>query len=112
MADYIWGRYPVLEALRSRRRVHRIMVAQGPRDAYILDWHMPRMDGLELLNRLRGLGIEAPIMFLTSLNQPLFEEMALEHGEISEQIIDAAFQVHSFPGSLSVFNPCFISGKD
>ena len=33
MADYIWGRYPVLEALRSRRRVHRILVAQGPRDA-------------------------------------------------------------------------------
>lgn len=33
MADYIWGRYPVLEALRSRRRVYRIMVAQGPRDA-------------------------------------------------------------------------------
>jgi 23S rRNA (guanosine2251-2'-O)-methyltransferase len=32
MADYIWGRYPVLEALRSRRRVHRIMIAQGPRD--------------------------------------------------------------------------------
>src|SRR5215469_10086632 len=33
MPDYIWGRYPVLEALRSRRRVHRIMVAQGPRDS-------------------------------------------------------------------------------
>jgi 23S rRNA (guanosine2251-2'-O)-methyltransferase len=33
MADYIWGRFPVLEALRSRRRVHRIIVAQGPRDA-------------------------------------------------------------------------------
>jgi len=32
MADYIWGRYPVLEALRSRRRVHRILVAQGPQD--------------------------------------------------------------------------------
>jgi 23S rRNA (guanosine2251-2'-O)-methyltransferase len=32
MADYIWGRYPVLEALRSKRKVHRIMVAQGPRD--------------------------------------------------------------------------------
>ncbi len=32
MADYIWGRYPVLEALRSRRRVHRILAAQGPRD--------------------------------------------------------------------------------
>ncbi len=33
MADYVWGRYPVLEALRSRRRVHRILIAQGPRDA-------------------------------------------------------------------------------
>jgi two-component system response regulator ChvI len=55
---------------------------EGQRDAYILDWHMPRMDGLELLNRLRGAGIEAPIMFLTSLNQPLFEEMALEHGAV------------------------------
>jgi len=33
MADYIWGRYPVLEALRSKtRRVHRLLVAQGPRD--------------------------------------------------------------------------------
>jgi 23S rRNA (guanosine2251-2'-O)-methyltransferase len=35
MADYIWGRYPVLEALRSRRRVHRILVAQGPQDAAV-----------------------------------------------------------------------------
>lgn len=51
-------------------------------DAYVLDWHMPRMDGLELLNRLRGAGVTAPIMFLTSLNQPLFEEMALEHGAV------------------------------
>ncbi len=33
MADYVWGRYPVLEALRSRRRVHRILIAQGPRDS-------------------------------------------------------------------------------
>jgi 23S rRNA (guanosine2251-2'-O)-methyltransferase len=33
MADYVWGRYPVLEALRSRRKVHRILVAQGPQDS-------------------------------------------------------------------------------
>lgn len=32
MAEHIWGRYPVLESLKSRRRVHRVMVAQGPRD--------------------------------------------------------------------------------
>ncbi|MFI5274005.1 MAG: 23S rRNA (guanosine(2251)-2'-O)-methyltransferase RlmB [Ktedonobacterales bacterium] len=34
MADYIWGRYPVLEALRSKqRRVQRLIIAQGPHDA-------------------------------------------------------------------------------
>ena len=32
MPEYIWGRHPVLEALRSRRRVLRVMVAQGPQD--------------------------------------------------------------------------------
>ena len=32
MAEYVWGRYPVREALRSRRRVHRVLIAQGPRD--------------------------------------------------------------------------------
>ena len=32
MAEYVWGRFPVLEALRSRRRVHRLLIAQGPRD--------------------------------------------------------------------------------
>jgi 23S rRNA (guanosine2251-2'-O)-methyltransferase len=32
VAEYIWGRHPVLEALRSRRRVLRVMVAQGPQD--------------------------------------------------------------------------------
>jgi len=39
MADYIWGRYPVLEALRSRRRVHRVLVAQGPRDPALTQIH-------------------------------------------------------------------------
>src|SRR5579884_2698656 len=32
MPEYIWGRHPVLEALRSRRRVLKVMVAQGPQD--------------------------------------------------------------------------------
>jgi 23S rRNA (guanosine2251-2'-O)-methyltransferase len=32
VADYVWGRFPVLEALRSRRRVYRVLVAQGPQD--------------------------------------------------------------------------------
>jgi 23S rRNA (guanosine2251-2'-O)-methyltransferase len=32
MAEYVWGRNPVLETLRSSRRVHRLLLAEGGRD--------------------------------------------------------------------------------
>lgn len=51
-------------------------------DAVILDWHMPEMDGLELLQRLRAHGLGTPAIFLTSLNQPIFEELALDRGAV------------------------------
>ncbi len=37
MAEYIWGRNPVLETLRSGRRVHRLLLAEGARDAGLSD---------------------------------------------------------------------------
>ena len=33
MADYVWGRNPVMETLRSTRRVYRLLLAEGARDA-------------------------------------------------------------------------------
>ncbi len=54
MAEFIWGRFPVLEALRSRRKVQRIMVAQGPRDAalqQILDQARRVGVGVETVSR-------------------------------------------------------------
>jgi 23S rRNA (guanosine2251-2'-O)-methyltransferase len=37
MTDYVWGRNPVLETLRSTRKVHRLLVAEGIREAGIQD---------------------------------------------------------------------------
>lgn len=51
-------------------------------DAIILDWHMPEMDGLELLQRVRAQGLGAPAIFLTSLSQPIYEELALDRGAV------------------------------
>jgi two-component system response regulator ChvI len=51
-------------------------------DACIIDWQMPEMDGLDVLRHLRQAGFGRPIMVLTSMNQPLFEEAALEHGAV------------------------------
>lgn len=51
-------------------------------DAFILDWNMPVMNGIELLGKLRDVGITAPVMLLTSLSQPVYEELALERGAV------------------------------
>jgi two-component system response regulator ChvI len=51
-----------------------------PPDACVLDWNMPGLDGLELLNSLRAHGIRVPVLFLTSYGQPIFEEAALDAG--------------------------------
>src|SRR5258708_38138084 len=33
MPDYVWGRNPVLETLRSNREVKRLLIAEGLKDA-------------------------------------------------------------------------------
>ncbi len=53
-----------------------------PVDAVILDWQMPEMSGLELLTRLRDAGLTAPALFLTSHDQPMYEEAALDKGAV------------------------------
>jgi two-component system response regulator ChvI len=65
----------------SAAALDHLSAARQP-DAIILDWHMPEMDGLELLQRLRAQGLGAPAIFLTSLNQPIYEELALERGAV------------------------------
>ncbi len=36
MPEYVWGRNPVLETLRSRRQIKRILLAEGQREAPVL----------------------------------------------------------------------------
>jgi DNA-binding response OmpR family regulator len=49
-------------------------------DLAILDVLMPRMDGLELCRRLRGLSEELPIVFLTSRDEEFDRVLGLELG--------------------------------
>src|SRR5438477_6964693 len=54
-------------------------LAANPPDMAILDIKMPRMDGLELLRRLRQSG-DLPVIFLTSKDEEIDELMGLNAG--------------------------------
>lgn len=57
--------------------------AEGGRaSAIILDWHMPELEGPEVLRRLRAAGNAVPVLFLTGHNQPIYEEAALAGGAV------------------------------
>ncbi len=57
MPDYVWGRNPILETLRSTRQVKRILIADGQRDApaiaAILDEAERRRIPIETVSRQR-----------------------------------------------------------
>lgn len=52
----------------------------APPDLAILDIKMPRMDGLELLRRLRQVQENIPVIFLTSKDEEIDELMGLNAG--------------------------------
>lgn len=61
-----------LQALQAIPGVHA--------DLLILDWKMPGMSGLELLQALRGRGVGTSALFFTSHNDTIYEEAALALG--------------------------------
>lgn len=55
----------------------------GPNaDIVLLDWKMPGMTGIEVLQRMRSENIDIPVIFLTVLNDQIFEEAGLLGGAV------------------------------
>jgi two-component system, OmpR family, response regulator ChvI len=51
-------------------------------DAIVLDWVLSSGPGIELLPRLRGKGIQTPVIFLTGMPTTTYESTALDRGAI------------------------------
>lgn len=54
----------------------------GAVDMVLLDWRMPKMDGIEVLRQMRARGIDLPVIFLTVLSDQIYEETALSGGAL------------------------------
>jgi two-component system, OmpR family, response regulator ChvI len=54
----------------------------GSADVMLLDWRMPNLTGIDVLRRMRGAGINIPVIFLTVLSDDIYEEAALEGGAV------------------------------
>lgn len=58
------------------------LTATPDADILLLDWKMPGMTGIEVLQRLRQEKIDIPVIFLTVLNDQIFEEAGLLGGAV------------------------------
>mgnify|MGYP000622155561 CR=1 FL=1 len=56
--------------------------AGGNGDLMFLDWKMPRVNGIEVLRRLRDAENTIPVIFLTVLSDQFYEEAALHGGAV------------------------------
>ncbi len=54
----------------------------GSVDIVLLDWRMPKMDGIDVLRQMRARGIDLPVIFLTVLSDQIYEEAALAGGAL------------------------------
>lgn len=54
----------------------------GGADVIVLDWHMPRMSGIDVMRHLRQKNVSVPVVFLTGLSGESYEEAALDGGAV------------------------------
>lgn len=55
-------------------------VAQFRPDCIILDLYMPGLDGMEVMNYLRRVGVNTPVVMITAQDDPALRDICLEAG--------------------------------
>lgn len=58
------------------------LAEQPAADVILLDWKMPGMTGIEVLQHLRAAEIDIPVIFLTVLSDQVYEEAGLLGGAV------------------------------
>lgn len=58
------------------------LIKKSGDDVVLLDWVMPGMNGIEVLQRIRAANLAVPIILLTGLSDQVYEEAALQSGAV------------------------------
>ncbi|MEE1609884.1 response regulator transcription factor [Microvirga sp. CF3016] len=74
----------------GRLLADRDLPSQG---CLVIDYHMPDIDGIDLIRRLRGRHIELPAILITSKAAPWLRELALQAG--FQQILEKPLEDES-----------------
>src|ERR1043166_8976603 len=73
--------FTVEESKDGNEALRRLQNGNLP-DLVLLDWKMPGMHGIEVLDQVRQLGLGVPVLFLTVLTDQTYEEAALQIGAV------------------------------
>jgi two-component system response regulator FixJ len=93
-------------ACRTFDRAEAFLAAYAPGrfDCIITDLRMPGMGGLELQQKLRALGSSIPVIFLTSVSDPLSRSRTMEEGAFAclTKPVSADVLLHHLTAALAV----------
>ncbi len=81
------------------------LLGDGDCDLVLLDWRMPGLSGIQVLARLQEAGFGAPVIFLTVLSEPMYEETALYGGAVDYIEKSRSFSILKKRISLIVEGP-------
>jgi len=73
-----------------------------PLDLLLLDMHLPKLDGAEILHRLRSTERhgQMPVIVLSGLNSPMIEETATRHAALFYFRKPSSFEEHMQLGGI------------
>ena len=92
-----FGNHEVVEAGNGSEGLEQ--VAEHTPDLVLCDWNMPEMNGIEMLQELRGAGNEGKFGFVTSEGTAEMHQVALDAGALF--LITKPFTADDFEEKLS-----------
>lgn len=74
--------FHIREASSGDEALKQLHAQPNAIDLIILDWRMPGLSGLDVLRKIREISLDTPVLYLTSLDYTVFEEMAFMNGAV------------------------------